>query len=483
MPETYDLPDYIRPDMAAARPARHRSRTLAKGTDAVHAAAQTLLPQWEGETAHTYARRATLAEFVDFYGRTIEAACGLLFGAELSVEGTMPQALAVLAMDADGHQTTLHETARLAGTNYLLDGWSGLLADFPPVTDPAAMSVRDVQELALRPYLVPITAEQVLSWRTARRGAEVLLAQLVLAEAEELPVGAFGVMAEPRYRVYQHDLGTNVVTVAVYRISTDVTGGKTAEVVTPPAAMVGPDRIPLAWAGEFTAAPPLDRLAWLNVGHYRVSADHRALMSVCHAPTFVIEKADPSDKEPVRIGVNDVMRLTGEQTAKWLQADDTALGSAERTMERQSQQAAALGMAFLARDKSSNSETATGRNMDASADRATLGTVADRIGALLTHALRHCALFVSRPPTPVITITPDYDVGKMDAQTIAALSALATAGQISLATLLEVLQSGNVLPDGLDLAAEALAAQSEADARLMRESEMEPEPEPMERAA
>ncbi len=474
MPDAHDLPDYVRPDMAVARKPRERSRTLAAGTDAVHLAATKVLPQWEGETPDAYTRRATLTEFADFYGRTIEAAVGLLFGAELSVEGELPAALAVLEANADGHGTSLHATAKACGNAYLLDGWCGLLADFPRVADPTSLSVRDVQEQALRPYLLPITASQVLSWRTTRRGAEVLLTQLVLEEVVEVDAGKFGVVGESRYRVYRHDPATDVVSVAVYRI-VDVAGQKAVQEVEPESPLTGPKRIPLAVAGDFTAQPPLDRLAWLNVGHYRVSADHRALMSVCHAPTFVIEEADPSDTNPIHIGVNGVLRLTGTQKAKWLQADADALQSAERTMERQSQQAAALGMAFLARDKSGPAETATGRSMDASADRATLGMVADKVGALVTEALAYAASFVGGPAVPVVSVVPDYDVGRMDAQTIAALSALATAGQISLATLLEVLQNGDVLPDGLDLQAEALAAQSEADARLMRESEMEPD--------
>lgn len=461
MPEPTDLPDYVRPDIVAVRPIRERSRIMAEGTDAVHKAGPVILPQWPSELPQMYQHRATLTEVADFYGRTIEAAVGLLFGASIQHESDFPEPLAMLEEDADGHGTSLDDLARTVADDALVDGWAGLLADFPRVAAPGTLSVRDVQEQALRPYLVPIRASQVVSWRTSRRGAESFLIQLVLSEAAEVPDGVYGIITEDRYRVFTHDLGTNVVMVAVYAIDTSAIGQKTVRVVEPPAQIVGPDRIPLAQFGMFTAHPILNRLCWLNVGHYRVSADNRYLQALCDAPTLVIEKADPNDTAPVQIGPNSVWRLTGDQVAKWLQAQPGSLDSGAATMERLQTQMAALGMAFLARDKSARNETATGRQMDATADRATLGSVAEALSAMLTQAVTFAAAYVNNVAVPELEIAPDYDATRLDAQTITALSALATAGQISLGTLLMILQNGDVLPDGIDLEEEAESAKSD----------------------
>jgi hypothetical protein len=468
-----DLPDYVRPDVLALKPARIRSRTLIAGTDAVHGAGEAILPKWPGELPTFYAARSTLSEYVDFYGRTIEAALGLLFGADLTYSTDMPDALAMLVEDADGRGTTLHGLARGAAGHIMADGVAGLLADYPRVT-PGTLTMRDVAEQRLRPYLVPITAAQILSWRTDRVGAETYLTQLVLKESAEVPAGRYGVASEPRYRVYTHDVTAGVVAVGVFRIVEDAGGHKRVEVVEEPALVLGPNRIPFAPGyalppqSPLIASPPLDRLAWLNVGHYRVSADHRYLMSLCHAPTLTITGWDGNDQSPINIGPNTVLRLTGEQKAEWLQAASDALAASERTMERQSQQMAALGMAFLSRDKGASNETATGRQMDATADRATISTLADGVGAMVTQALTYAAAYVPGAVAPVVTLEPDYDATRLDAPTITALSALATAGQISLRTLLTVLQSGDVLPDGLDVDAEVLDAQADADVSAMR---------------
>jgi hypothetical protein len=464
----------VRDDMAAVAPKRTRSRTLAAGTDAVHAAGAAIVPPWPGEEPDNYARRVALAEFVDFYGRIIEATEGMVMGAELGLDGDMPAALAHLIENADGQGTHLHGFGRQRAKDRVLDGWVGVLAEFPRVDDPNALSVRDVQERALRPYFVPVEASQVLSWRHSKRGSESVLTQLVIAEGKEQPAGEFGTAVEPRYRVYRHDLATNEVSVEVLRIVKDVTGQKTVQVVEKRAAIVGPPRIPLAYKGKFTDPPPLDRLAWGNIGHHRVNNDHRTLMATCAAPTVVVEKADPNDTSEVKIGPNGVWRLTGEQTAKWFQAQPDALEPHERTMERQQQQMAALGMAFLSRDKTARNETVGGRQMDAAADRASLGTLADAIGAMLTDALRLAASYVGNPPTPVVTVTPDYDIGRLDAQTITALGTIAAAGKLTTLTLLRILANGDVLPDGLDLEAEAREAQTEADVRLMNTADAMP---------
>jgi hypothetical protein len=484
--ELTDLPDYVRPDVAALAPSRARSRTIAGGTDAVHAAGQAILPQWPGELPRDYEHRATLTEAADFYGRTLEAAVGLLFGAELSFSDPLPVPLAMLEQDADGAGKTMHAIGRLCAMNCVLDGVVGILADYPRVAD-RGLSVRDVQERRLRPYMVPVLASQVLSWRTARRGAETLLTQLVIVEGTEVPDGAFGVRTELQYRVYQHDLATNVVTVGLLAIDENSVGERTVRVIEPPSVVVGPDRIPFAPGyalppqSMLIAKPPLDRLAWLNVGHYRVSADHRYLMSICHAPTLAIEGWDGNDTSPVNIGPNAVMRLQGEQKVKWLQAASDALQASEKTMERQSQQMAALGMAFLARDKQSGNETATGRTMDATADRATIGTLADGMGQMLSQALAFCGQYVNAE-APTVTITPDYDATRLDAPTITALSVVAEKGHLSTATLLQILQAGDILPDGLDLEEEERAAKMEHAVRLMM-GQPEPEPQPLEDAA
>ena len=472
-----NLPDYVRPEVRALAPARARSRTLADGTDAVHRAGADLLPRWPGEDADVYRTRSTLTEVFDAYGRTVEAAVGLLFGTDPTLEN-VPAALAPLLDDADGHGTDLTEFARGVAHDVALDGIAGVLADYPPVNQPGTLSVRDQQEQALRPYLVRYAADQIINWRTTRVGARSIFTLLVLREAAEVTVGEYGVASEARYRVYRHAVATGETTVAVYAVDVDGSGRKTVRTIQEPAPIVGPRGIPFAVAyarpklATLVQGPPLDRLAWLNLGHYRVSADHRYLMGICHAPTMMITGADPGDTSAIALGVNRVLRLSGEQDAKWLQAEPDALTAAETTMERQQAQMGALGMAFLARDRSQRAETATGRALDAAADQATLGTLADGVAACLAQALAFAAAFENVPDAaPVITIRPDYDASRLDAPTIAALNAVATANNLSLETFLTALKDGNVLPDALDV-------QDELARILVQRTTFEPEPPP-----
>ena len=454
-------PDYVRTEVTTLAPARARSRTLAAGTDAVHAAGSALLPQWPGEDDDVYRTRATLTETFDAYGRTVEAAVGLLFGADPTIEN-VPASLQPLLDNADGHGTDLTEFARGLAHHTTLDGVAGVLVDYPAVAEPGRLSLRDVQERGLRPYFIAYRADQVINWRTARIGARTVFTLLVLREAEEVTVGEYGVTAEPRYRVFRRTPAQ--VTVAVYAVDQEPNGRKVVRTVQEEAPIVGPTEIPFAIAysrpklATLLQGPPLDRLAWLNLGHYRVSADHRYLMGICHAPTLAIEGSDPEDTTPIALGVNRVLRLSGVQKAQWLQADPDALAAAEKTMERQQAQMGALGMAFLARDRAQRNETATGRALDAAADQATLGTLADGVAACLVQALRFAGQFASEAVEATVTIRPDYDASRLDAPTILALSKLAELNQLSLETLLTVLKGGNVLPDALDIEEELARA-------------------------
>ena len=473
-------PDYVRPEVQALAGARTRSRILIDGTDAVHAAGEAILPKWPGETDEFYDVRSTLTELFDAYGRTIEASVGMLFGSDPKIENMPPELDAFLA-DATGQGVSLVDVGRSGAHEILASGLAGILVDYPRV-DAAGLSLRDVQEQQLRPYAVPVEAAQLLSWRTARRGARTYLTQLVLRESHEQPDGDFGVTVREQYRVFRHDLATDMITVAVYGV-TEAAGVKGVEVVVPEAVVLGPKAIPFAPGYAMppkvplVARPPLDRLAHMNIGHYRVSADHRYMMSICHAPTIKIEGASDDEPPKVKIGPNTVWKLTGEQKGSWMQAEPDALASSERTMERQQQQMGALGMAFLARDRSQTQETATGRTLDAAAEHATLGSLGDGVAEMLRQALVFAAAYLSTDTAPVdvsglaVSIRPDYDVKALDAQTILALSKLAEINQITLETLLKTLVTGNVLPDSFDVDSELVS--------LVVQSITAPDPDPM----
>lgn len=463
-------PSWRHPAAVALDDKRARSRALIAGTDAIHADPARFLPKWPGEDQDAFLRRARLTEVYGAYARTLEASEGLVFAEPPTLDDTAAPAFVDLWEDVDGYGNAGHVFARPVFHDGLADGVSGILVDFPPVENPAAVSLAQARANGLRPYFVRVPAGAVVNWRSARIGAEEVLTLLVLTDGFTEDDGAWGFTVVPGFRVYRRT--PQGVTVERWKQRTGTTAvGAEFDLVEGPSAIVGPREIPFAvnYGGRMqdtlVAAPPLDQLAWLNLGHYRVSADHRTLMSVAHAPTVCVEKWGDRDNPPqIAIGPYSLITLIGEATAKFLQADPDALVASERTMARQEQQMAALGMAFLARDKARD-ETATGRRLDAAADFATLGTAADGLKDCLERALGFAAEFMGMraEDAPAVSVSTTYDESRLDAQTITALSNLATAKQITVRTLLEELQRGRVISEAVNLDDEetaALAAQA-----------------------
>mgnify|MGYP002778060418 CR=1 FL=1 len=485
-----DTPDYVRPEVGALRPKRQRARALWGGTDAVQAAREQFLPKWGGEHADEYAQRATLTEVFGAFPRTVQAAVGMVFATPPDVVEP-PAAFVALLDDVDGLGTALPVFARRVFEDAMVDGLAGILVDHPPVAAPGTVSVADARAQGLRPYWVPVTAAQVINWRVGVVSGRPALTLLVLEEQTREPDGAYGTSDVTRYRVFRRDAAG--VTAQVYVRTVRLDGGTervTFDAQTPePLPIVGPAAVPFApvaigrGGALLDVPPPLDDLACLAVGHYRVAADRRWLMHVCHAPTLAIEGyIDDASADAVRIGPNALLKLPPGQTAKWVQADADALDSSRAEKEDLKGEMAALGMAFLAQDRRRAPETATGRRLDGAAEHATLAVAARALQDGLSNALALTAAYLGQaeaaPPARVAT---SYDEGTLDAQTITALSGLARERQITVRTLLETLKAGRVLPETLDVEQEELdvaAAAAAAEVLAEREAARPPAPEP-----
>ena len=92
----------------------------------------------------------------------------------------------------------------------------------------------------------------------------------------------------------------------------------------------------------------------------------------------------------------------------------------------------------------------------------------------LQQAYNVAALYVNRP-APQIKLDRDFDFYRLLGQDVSVLGQLNAAGQITDKTFLEILKSGEILPDTVDLQKElretkALKKQKEAQARELLDS-------------
>jgi Domain of unknown function (DUF4055) len=473
-----DSPDFVREDVKRFAPKRVRCRLLMGGTDAMWDNARIVLPQWPGEDDETYAVRSRMTELYNAFERTVSASCGLVFAKEPTLSDSAPAAIREAWEDVDNQGTAAKVFLKQTLEEGLQDGLVGVLVEYPKLTTrPRDLGeFQAAQARGVRPYWVRYAADQIINWRTTKVDGRLVLSMLVLAEEVDEDAGAFGVTAVKQYRVLRRlpnaaddaSAPAATVTFQVWRERTDAEGKLEWFVFDEGGYGTVMPEIPFAIGyigrkvGVLVAQPPLSSLAELNVGNYRVSADRRNLITIVHAPTPVIthwsegpKRADgtqDADRGEMKVGPGATMKLVGEQDFKWVQAEAAGLQSSREEKDDQKSEMASISIAYLAQEKKQQ-ETATAHRINSQAQNATLATAAQGLTDMTEQILVFDCLYrgIDRKLAPQVTIAITYDLDQLDAQTIAALSAMAKNAQMTTRTLLTILQTRGVIPDSIDL--------------------------------
>lgn len=483
-------PDYKRPEYNAQLPNRQMCRDLMEDSRAIHEGGQVYLPKNAGEDPKDYKVRSRLTEVFRGFQRTVIAAVGMIFATPPTLDKDAAEELKSDWEDIDGRGTHGEVFAKEIETDAIVDGFSAILVDSPPIPD--GIELREDQRIALglRPFWVRVTATQLISWiiempdwqllMTAylegKLSAEIIklfarqaiLRQVVIWEPTDVADGAFGTRSVDRYRVIRlTDLG---VEFRVWEKRKNERGVEYFQMVssglmqgapkTPSGPRVPLPAIPLAvnYAGrkmaDFVASSPLLALAELNIGHYRVSADRRYMMRVCHAPTLVItgmavevdDDTGRPKKREFKIGVNSVLDLPGQNAkADWIAADPGALTSSKEEKDDLVHQMAAVGMSFLAKDRISGQETAEGRRLDDAAENSTHATAARGLQDCLEQAIMFHAAYRGVEPAKV-AVNMAYATAQMDPAILQILWQAVLNNRLDMETFLHALQFGK-LPD------------------------------------
>lgn len=477
---TNNTPDFRRKEVDLFARARDRCRDLMTGTDAIHEAGTKYLPKWPGEDDKNYKVRATITEVYGAFQRCVAAARGLVGARPPKLSDGAPPIIEDHWKDIDGEGTHAEVFIMRQFEEGLVDGPVFLLIEYPAV-DPAALprGLADAQQMQLRPHWVRVTADQIVNWRTSKVGGKTMLTAVTIHEEVDEPTGDFGVQCIEQYRAIRMETVQDgitgqsrpAITYQIWRKRPSQDDEKVDWFIYDEGEYKGPKRIPLAIGylgrkmGMLVAEPPLSALAELNIGHYLVSADRRYLMSICHAPTFVLEGwVDPvpsSDTPPgqastamsaeIALGPNSVIKTPPNCKATWVQASPNGLTASKEEKDDLVAQMASMSIAFLQQQRKSQ-ETATAHRINSIAQNATLATAARGLKDLIDDALEiHCQYLEGIETPPTVTVNTVYDEDQLDAQTIQALDQVAKDGNMTRGTLLLILQRGNVIPEDVDL--------------------------------
>jgi hypothetical protein len=433
-------PDYTRPEVVAAQADLDLIHDLLAGTRRMFDRAGRYIPKWKDESDTVWLKRAKCEQVYEGLGRTLSASVGKLFQAppQLTAEVMADEFTAHWDnIDARGNKGPV--AAKHFASDAIADGYAIVLVDHPAPPDDAVVTMATEQALNLRPVWAFYPRSSVMSWRVDVIANVERTTQLVLAETDAAPVGAYGVEMVERYRVlYVRD---GVAGYQVYRAiesQSERTFELEAEGVFRDRQGRTRDTLPIAVAytgrtvSPFTAVPPLLGVAWANLGHWQQASNLRFYRELAAFPQPTVRGAlidGNGDPAALKLGPMVLVQLADTGEFKWTELAGSALDQVEKGVHAKEQQMAAMGVSFLSRD-TRGAETAEAKRLDAAAEDSTLATAAQAIEDALNLALEHHAWYLGVPKdqAPVIALNRDYEAVTLSPQHAQAIAALIQAG-------------------------------------------------------
>lgn len=431
-------------------------RDVYEGTLRMREKGAKYLPRFPKETTGDYERRRKKAVLYNATRRTVEGLTGMVFRKDPQLSEDVPSEIEEHTDNIDLAGRSLDVFARDFFEASLLDGHAHIFVDYQRTDDSEIRTLADEQQMGVRPYWVMLEKQDVLSWRTRSVNGRPVLTQLVWRETIVRPDGEFGEEEVTRYRVYQRvaaeDEGTGEVRAAVeWQIWEEKEDG---EVVPVESGLMDIPVIPLATGytnrtGFLESDPPLLDLALENVRHYQARSDRA---HVLHFASVPIPFFSGVEMDELKWGPNHAISTENEQAAAQI-LEPSGNGLEEGRLELQDieQRMAALGLAMLQRDTRA-AETAEARRIEKSETDSSLSAAARGLEGALEEALSYHALWMDREDADggSASVNRDFESQMLDPQMVTTLSGLVGRGQLSVETMWDILERGEILPDDFD---------------------------------
>ena len=408
---------------------------VTNGSDYIKRAHTAYLPQEPREDDDAYRTRVQRSVLSPYTLRLIENAAGLVLRRPITVDGDAYWT--DFSTNVDGLGSSINEYARRALVSALTYGHSAVLVDYP--TDPGILTLADEIRLERRPYFNTVEAPTIWGWRTETQLPSSRLTQIRLAETALVPAGAFGEKREDRMRViypgrYELYNTSGLIEEGTYSLNTI------------PLVPIYTNRL-----GQLTSKPPLLDIASLNITHYQRQADLIHALHIAAMPILVLEGWDDTATE-ASVGVNYGISMEPGHKAYYVQADSTSFNAQQEEISQLEQQMSSLGVTKLLGQKFV-AESADAKRIDQAQANSVLSIISMELESSLQQAYDLAAAYVGIP-APKVAVDRDFDFYRLLGQDIAVIGDLNARGAISDKTFLQILKSGEVLPDTVDITAE-----------------------------
>jgi len=402
------------------------------GSDYIKHLHDRYLPKEPREDDDAYNSRIYRSVLSPFTLRLIENAAGLVLRRPITIDGD--RYWRDFSKNVDGLGSSINEYARRALVSSLTYGHSAILCDFP--TDPGILTLRDEIALGRRPYFINVDAPQIWGWRQESTLPSSKLTQVRLHEWVCIPEGDFGEKREEQIRVIYP--GRYETWNTEGRISTG-----TYSLDTIPLVPIYSNRL-----GMLTSKPPLVDIASLNITHYQRQADLIHALHIAAMPILVLEGWD-DQPEGTSVGVNYGLSTVPGNKVYYVNADATSFSAQQEEINQLEHQMSSLGVTKLLGQKFV-AESADAKRIDQAQANSVLSIISMELESALQQAYNIAATYTNRT-APKVTLDRDFDFYRLLGQDISVIGELNNRGAITDKTFLQILKSGEILPDTVDL--------------------------------
>lgn len=450
---------------ALAVKAAFRGQTLLGGSAAMRAAGEMYLPKFGAESTVDYKARLDGSFLFGAYAKTCEDFVGMLFRKPIELVKA-PEAVVGWCDNADMMGNDLSTFMAEVVKDSVRAGLSFVMVDSPRI--PEGTSRSDQEEQNIRPYLVHITIDQILDWRTATVNNVQTLSHVRIFETveEQDPADEFSSVVFGQVRVM--DVIEGKVQVRIYR-QTTATGGKadgSAYDLTD-TYVTGLNEITIVPVysnrkGFWAAKPMLDDLADLNIRHWQSQSDQNNVLHFARVPILFgagLDDVEPEENADGRVvdgktTISAAKMFTARDpnaSLAWIKYDPGPIAAGRQDLKDIEFQMQVLGLQLLV----ATNETATGAALDNAKETTRLGMVADNVKDATETALRWMAAYGAQPEADMsVRVNDDFGVTMMSAQEITALLTAVNTGNLSKETFLEEMKRRGSLRSDLDTEAE-----------------------------
>lgn len=337
---------------------------LLEGTNGMRKKSRQYLPQQPRERSDAYKARLSRSFLYGAYEDAVDYISSRPFSKEVSVEGDLSETMRELMRDVDNEGSDITSFSKQlfrTGVDY---GLIHLLVDHPPMPD--GLSLADEREAGARPYFVNVIPSKVLRWIVVRVGGKDILTEVRIKDSVVLDVegkeSETEVLNVWRRRLVEEE---GVATVTLEKYQRDAENNE----------WIGPveiipysyPEIPLFTAyfnkkGFLMGAPPLFKLAELNLRHYQTESDQSNILRIASLGLLSFTGWPEEDIEKgIVFGPNSYVATSAtdakaefiEYKGKAIEANFTRLEKLENRMEAMGHQPfiTAPGKVTATRDK------------------------------------------------------------------------------------------------------------------------------------